>query len=121
LCDGFEDGAVVNGFVGCFSPRKGCMVAYQYHFNFVVAQAQLFQVIDDLVACLVLVIAPDHVVVHRWGAGDINGFMIGMGGAIDGYTPLRLRPGGSVGGMGVTYPSYFGPLLVQHCMRFSIG
>ncbi|MNV82148.1 hypothetical protein D3C71_1758640 [compost metagenome] len=96
------------------------MISNQDHFDFMMTIAEFFKMIDNLETGFILVISFDHLVIHRWGARDIHGQMIGMGGAKNWNIHLCLRPGSGIGRMSVYNAVDAIPMLVKNSMGLGI-
>ena len=87
---------VVHCLVRSLAQCKMRMVAYQYHFHFLVRQVAFLKSVNSLDAGLVLIISADHLIAQRRRSGHVYCEVIGMCVAEDGNIALSLCPGRSV-------------------------
>src|SRR5690606_9050998 len=113
--------AVVYSLLCCCAPGKRCMAAHEDHFDFLIIESSLFEALQYLKSGLVLVVALDHLIGHRSGAGYVVRTMVGVCCSVQRNVAQCLCPACSVRGVCVGNATYAFPVLIQHCVCQRIG
>ncbi len=114
-----QDRGVVDGLLGRLTPRERPVAGHQHHRG--VERVARPEGLEDLLPGLDLVVALHRLVAHHRRARDVLGQVVGVGGAVDGDGPPRLRPAGGVGAVRVDDPGDAGEGAVEDEVGRRVG